>query len=148
MFYGPDVDARTEEDRAEREAHCKAICGACPMRLQCLEDTIVVEVKRGGKDFHGVAGGMGTGERKKFVKHLKEEGYDKEVPKGLEFIASLTAFYAAEISRKLRGVVTDDDYEDEEPDDDTIYEPHTGARPVAHQQRNGAVGRPQGHCLV
>lgn len=36
---------------------------------------------------------MSEYELREFNKHLEEEGYMQEVPEGLEFLASLAAFY-------------------------------------------------------
>jgi hypothetical protein len=102
QFFGPnDVDARTDGQRAAREAHCKALCSACPYRLPCLEMAMVWERAHSVKDIYGVWGGMGEGERKQFHAHLKAEGYNGEVPHGLEFLASVRAFYQNQTARKL-----------------------------------------------
>ena len=90
LFYSPELDGRTEEGRSEREALCKDLCYQCGVRLPCLEKALV------WKEDQGVWGGMGEGERRRFVAHLKREGYRDEVPTGLELEASLRQFYSQE----------------------------------------------------
>jgi hypothetical protein len=96
LFYGPPGDGRSEKLREHREAQCRAICATCTHRIPCLERALVFQ------DSFGVWGGMSEGERKKFRRHLREEGYaDGEIPKGSEFIASLRAYYNDYIERKM-----------------------------------------------
>lgn len=88
LFYSPTLDGREEPDRAGREAAAKALCFSCKYRMRCLFLAMY---------FHerwGVWGGMSESERRDFWRHIKEEGYT-EVPQGLEFWASLFAFYKA-----------------------------------------------------
>jgi hypothetical protein len=89
LFYSPDEDGRTEIARIEREALAGLICmSECPVQLECLERSLVT------KEFYGVWGGMGEGERRKFQAHLREEGYDVgEVPSGRELVSSVNQFY-------------------------------------------------------
>lgn len=96
LFFGPGTDGREEQGRAEREAVCKNICGTCPIRIPCLETALIYEAK------WGVWGGMGEGERKAFVAHLKEEGYTNQVPEGNELLASIRSFYKAYIDKKFK----------------------------------------------
>lgn len=91
LFYGPDVDGRTDPEREERERVAKAVCGTCPVRLPCLERALVW-----GEPL-GVWGGMGEGERRAFLRHLRREGYSKgEVPTGSELWAAVLSFYRHE----------------------------------------------------
>jgi hypothetical protein len=86
IFFGPDVDGRKEIARAKREELCKAICRECVFRVRCLERALV------HGDAYGVWGGMGEGERREFARHIKDEGYTREIPTGKEFYASLREF--------------------------------------------------------
>ena len=112
LFYGPPLaeldedgnwlwyDARSDPERAEREAVAKSICAQCEYRLTCLERALVWESRTGAE--YGVAGGMSEGERKRFVEHLIEEGYS-DIPEGTELMAALRAFTKSEVRKKLRG---------------------------------------------
>jgi WhiB family redox-sensing transcriptional regulator len=85
IFFGEEIDGREEEGRSEREELAKALCmSGCPYRQRCLEEAMVLN------DRYGVWGGMGEGERKKFRAWLQREGYEGEVPRGLELYASCT----------------------------------------------------------
>lgn len=90
LFYSPDDDGRTEIGRVDREALAGLMClSECPLHLLCLERALVQ------RELYGVWGGMGEGERRKFVTHLREEGYDDgEIPTGRELTSSLHAFYS------------------------------------------------------
>lgn len=89
LFYSPDDDGRTEIGRIDREALAGLICmSECPLQLACLERALVT------REFYGVWGGMGEGERRKFLAHLREEGYaDGEIPTGKELTSSVNEFY-------------------------------------------------------
>lgn len=87
LFFSPELDGRKEEGRSERERKAKALCFACVYRMPCLEQALVWH-----EDL-GVWGGMGEGERRRFVAHLKTEGYGEEVPSGAELSAALRSFY-------------------------------------------------------
>lgn len=100
LFFGPDVDGRRDKDRDAREAKAKSYCSPCEYRWRCLERTSVLEFKHAANGVFGVSGCMAEGERQRFYQHLSTEGYD-EVPEGSEFAASVSAFYRAEIFRKL-----------------------------------------------
>jgi hypothetical protein len=91
LFFGPDVDGRTDKEREAREALAKHYCGTCPYRLRCIERTALHEYKHAANGVFGVAGGMAEGERKAFYRHLAAEGYD-EVPEGQDLIACLRSF--------------------------------------------------------
>lgn len=89
IFFGEEIDGREEEGRSEREELAKSLCmSGCPYRLRCLEESMVLN------DRYGVWGGMGEGERKKFRAWLQREGYENEVPAGLELYASERTFRA------------------------------------------------------
>lgn len=87
IFFGPDVDGRKEAGRHHREALAKSLCRACPYRLRCLERSLV------HAEMYGVWGGMGEGERRAFALHLKEQGYEDEIPNGSELHAAIRQFY-------------------------------------------------------
>lgn len=87
MFFGPENDGRKEEGRREREEVAVSICMGCEYRMPCLEKSIVLDEDK------GVWGGMTEGERRKFKRHLRDEGYINEVPEGDEFWATLNAYY-------------------------------------------------------
>lgn len=87
LFFGTSEDGRMEEGRVEREALAAAVCFSCPVRLRCLEKALVLA------EPYGVWGGMGEGERRRFVKHLRSEGYRNEVPVMDELTASVQQFY-------------------------------------------------------
>lgn len=86
------MDGRKERYRAAREAKAKNICLDCDCRMDCLENALVLGEEQ------GVWGGMGEAERHRFRRHLNCEGYDGEVPEGLEFWAALSSFYRSEAS--------------------------------------------------
>lgn len=89
LFYGPDIDGRTEKYRVARETKAKSICiTSCSCRLDCLENALVLDEQQ------GVWGGMSESERYKFREHLRREGYDS-IPEGDEFWAALHSFYRA-----------------------------------------------------
>jgi WhiB family redox-sensing transcriptional regulator len=90
LFFGTSEDGRMEEGRVEREALAAAVCFSCPIRVGCLEKALVL------KEAYGVWGGMGEGERRRFAKHVKKEGYKNEVPPQDELSASLVQFYLAD----------------------------------------------------
>lgn len=85
LFYGEELDGRSEPDREERENKAKAICSGCFYMLACLERAMVW-----GEKF-GVWGGMGESERRRFRAHMRDEGYEK-VPEGTEFWATWNSF--------------------------------------------------------
>ena len=87
LFFSPEEDGRDEAGRRTREQKCKDICFTCPYRVQCLRRAVV------NGDHFGVWGGMSEHELRLFRAHLKWEGYDDEVPEGMEFRASLASFY-------------------------------------------------------
>ena len=89
-FYGPETDGRREEGRKEREAFAVDVCMGCDHRMLCLERALVLEEHR------GVWGGMTEGERRKFNRHLRAEGYTDGVPEGDELWSSLNAYYRAQ----------------------------------------------------
>ena len=87
LFFGTSEDGRMEEGRVERETLAASVCFSCPVRLRCLEKSVVLS------ESYGVWGGMGEGERRRFVKHIRQEGYRHEVPTGDELAASVYQFY-------------------------------------------------------
>lgn len=92
-FFGGEVDGRTETDRVIREAKARRLCFSCIYRHRCLRRAVML-----GEEI-GVWGGMGEGERRRFVAHLRSEGYDpSDLPDGDEFLAALASFYRHELS--------------------------------------------------
>jgi WhiB family redox-sensing transcriptional regulator len=57
LFFAPTV-AERKEDRKQREAKAKAICGQCPVRGDCLDYAL------GLREAHGIWGGLTEGERR------------------------------------------------------------------------------------
>jgi hypothetical protein len=102
LFFSPEDDGRDESGRKEREDMCRDICFHCPYRIPCLRGAMVRHEK------FGVWGGMSEHELRMFRKHLKSEGYIKseegeedEIPDGIEFRASLAAFYTRRTKLKV-----------------------------------------------
>lgn len=96
IFFGDESDGRSEDEREAREERAKSICnGGCEHRMRCLERALVMGESR------GVWGGMGEGERRRFRRHLRAEGYEgyKNIPEGLELYAALQAFIDMESER-------------------------------------------------
>jgi hypothetical protein len=90
-FYGTEDDGRQEAERDIRESEAKALCYTCPYRWRCLEYAIIHGER------YGVWGGMGEAERKRFMEHLKDEGYTRrDMPGRGELIAAVRAFYRKE----------------------------------------------------
>lgn len=57
IFYPPSVPER-REDRDDREARAKAICGQCAVREECLRYALAQ------RDQHGIWGGLTELERR------------------------------------------------------------------------------------
>lgn len=57
VFFPPTTFERKDE-KEEREARAKAICGTCPVRKPCLEYAIRI------REPHGIWGGLNELERK------------------------------------------------------------------------------------
>lgn len=87
LFFSPEDDGRDEAGRRARELKCKKICFKCPYRIPCLRSAVEYG------DRFGVWGGLSEHEMRLFRVHLRFEGYEEEVPDGLEFLASLASFY-------------------------------------------------------
>lgn len=79
-----------EDGRVEREELAASVCFSCPVRLRCLERALVLN------EAYGVWGGMAEGERRRFVQHLRGEGYRTEVPPLDELAVSVREFYQGE----------------------------------------------------
>lgn len=60
IFYPPSHFER-KDDRIEREARAKEICGTCAVRQACLEEALAT------KERHGVWGGLTEDERKRLL---------------------------------------------------------------------------------
>ena len=88
LFVSPQEDGRTEIGRIEREALAGVLCDSCPIKLRCLQRALVL------REPYGVWGGLGEGDRREFVTHLRSEGYAaREVPPLDELAHSLRQFY-------------------------------------------------------
>ena len=55
LFFSPDGER--DPAKAAREAHAKAVCDGCPVRLACLAYALSVPIK------HGTWGGLSEPER-------------------------------------------------------------------------------------
>ena len=60
VFFPPTSFERKDE-KEEREARAKAICGACPVRKACLDYAIRI------REPHGIWGGLNELERKQLL---------------------------------------------------------------------------------
>jgi hypothetical protein len=88
LFYSPAEDGREEVDRVGREALAGMVCVGCPGKVACLYQSLL------RREYYGVWGGMGEGERRAFRAHLIEEGYGPtEIPRGKELESALVSFY-------------------------------------------------------
>ena len=56
LFYAPFKER--SDEKLEREAQAKAICGSCAVKSQCLNYVLII------KDDHGIWGGMSPEERR------------------------------------------------------------------------------------
>jgi hypothetical protein len=101
LFYGPDVDGRSEPDREQRELLCKALCGSCEYRFPCLRRAVH------NRENLGVQGGMGEGERRAFIQHLKAEGYEECPEDDEELYASTREFYEQHSDRYIHPLALD-----------------------------------------
>ncbi len=61
MFFAPNYFERKEE-KDLREARAKAICAACPVRVECLEYALA------NREPHGIWGGLNESERKALIR--------------------------------------------------------------------------------
>ena len=57
LFFSPDGERCAE--KTAREAHAKAVCDGCPVRLACLAYALSVPIK------HGTWGGLTEDERRR-----------------------------------------------------------------------------------
>lgn len=62
----------------EQEREALAVCARCPVRAECLEAELAIDVRRGSWNVHGVRGGMGEEDRKALVKRLRVEAKQAE----------------------------------------------------------------------
>jgi WhiB family redox-sensing transcriptional regulator len=67
FFHAPSYAERKEE-RLEREARAKAICGGCAVRTDCLEYALRI------REPHGVWGGLNEQERKQKLAQRQANG--------------------------------------------------------------------------
>jgi WhiB family redox-sensing transcriptional regulator len=61
LFFSSD-DLTDKRERVEREAAAKAVCGRCPVRLDCLEYAIAAGER------YGVWGGLNAQERRAYAR--------------------------------------------------------------------------------
>ena len=61
LFYPPS-DIETRDTKLLREARAKAICGVCPVRIECLEYAIRI------REPHGIWGGLNELERRLLIR--------------------------------------------------------------------------------
>ena len=61
MFFAPNYFEKKEE-KDVREAHAKAICVGCPVRIDCLEYALRT------REPHGIWGGLNEVERKALLR--------------------------------------------------------------------------------
>lgn len=90
LFFSDELDGRKEEEREARELLAVSLCAGCTARIPCLELALV------WNEPHGVWGGMSEQERRNFRQHLREEGYGREIPTGVELQASLKSWYKSQ----------------------------------------------------
>ena len=65
-FFAPNYFERRSEKNA-REAVAKALCGQCPVRLECLEYALEVH------ETHGIWGGLNEMERRALLRARNRE---------------------------------------------------------------------------
>jgi WhiB family redox-sensing transcriptional regulator len=92
LFYAPDgCDGRSEPGRVSRESAARSLCEGCPIQLKCLYTSLVTHER------WGVWGGLGEGDRRKFLDQLRDEGYDVDhgdFPElGRELTSAINEFY-------------------------------------------------------
>jgi hypothetical protein len=101
LFYGPDIDGRSEPARDQREQLAKALCATCEQRVPCLRRAVR------NRENLGVQGGMGEGERRAYLQHLKDEGYENCPEDDVELYASLREFYQKHEGRYIHTLELD-----------------------------------------
>jgi WhiB family transcriptional regulator, redox-sensing transcriptional regulator len=57
LFFPPS-EVEPKEERLARERKAKAICGGCPVRVECLEYALRI------RETHGIWGGLSEAERR------------------------------------------------------------------------------------
>lgn len=62
LFFKP-ADGETSEQRRAREAAAKAICEACPVRIECLDHALATDER------YGIWGGTTAADRRRLVAH-------------------------------------------------------------------------------
>ena len=66
LFFAPNhFETKLEKDTREHQA--KAICSACPVRVECLEYAIRTH------ETHGIWGGLNELERRLLIRHRERE---------------------------------------------------------------------------
>jgi len=66
LFFAPS-SFESKPERLARERQAKAICGICPVRVECLEYAIRI------REPHGVWGGLNEGERRALVRQRERD---------------------------------------------------------------------------
>jgi WhiB family redox-sensing transcriptional regulator len=67
LFF-PPAHLEEREERKTREQHAKAICGGCPVRIECLEYAIRI------REPHGIWGGLNELERRVLIRQRERSG--------------------------------------------------------------------------
>ena len=60
-FFPPN-NAETKDERTAREQRAKSICATCPVRLECLEYSLMVP------ELYGIWGGLNEHERRALLR--------------------------------------------------------------------------------
>ncbi|HEY1330345.1 MAG TPA: WhiB family transcriptional regulator [Actinomycetota bacterium] len=66
LFFPPSHFERSEEKRG-RERKARAICGGCPVRVECLDYALRV------RESHGVWGGLNEAERRALLRERENQ---------------------------------------------------------------------------
>ena len=66
LFFPPH-HPEVKDERLSRERRAKAICGVCPVRMECLEYAIRI------REPHGVWGGLNEIERRAMLRQLERD---------------------------------------------------------------------------
>ena len=66
LFYAPN-EPESRQDREIRERKAKAICSACPVRIECLDYALRIN------EPHGIWGGLSEGERRTLIRQQRRD---------------------------------------------------------------------------
>jgi WhiB family redox-sensing transcriptional regulator len=67
LFFAPS-DTEVRDVKLARERKAKAICGSCPVRIECLEYAIRI------RETHGIWGGLNELERRLLIRERERAG--------------------------------------------------------------------------